>query len=181
MTTRWVLGTLLLALALLGLYLRGLAGRLDRLHVRVEAASNALDAQLVRRSGVALELATSGLLDPASSMLLAASAHGAQVADPATREEAESGLSQALRATLDAPEADAVLRSSETGRELAEEAAAACQRVVLARRFHNDAAAATLRLRRHRLVRYLHLAGRAPLPVTFECDDRPPACLSTPA
>jgi hypothetical protein len=180
MTTRWVLGALLLLLVLLGLYLRGLAGRLDRLHVRVEASADALDAQLVRRSGVALELATSGLLDPASSMLLAGAAHAAQAAEHPTREESESGLSQALRATLDAPEAAAVLRSSETGRELADEAAAACQRVVLARRFHNDAVAATLRLRRHRLVRSLHLAGRAPLPATFECDDRPPACLSAP-
>jgi hypothetical protein len=181
MTGRWVLAVAVVVLVLLGLYLRGLAGRLDRLHVRVEAAADALDAQLLRRSGVALELAASGLLDPASSMLLASAAHGAQAAEPEDREEAESGLSQALRATLDAPEADTVLGSSETGRGLLEEAAAACRRVVLARRFHNDAVAATQRLRRHRLVRALHLAGSAPLPVMFECDDRAPACLARPA
>ena len=65
----------------LGLYLRGLAGRLDRLHVRVDAARDALDAQLVRRTAAALELAHAGLLDPATSVLLAEEAYGAQTAD----------------------------------------------------------------------------------------------------
>ncbi|MCW2935819.1 MAG: hypothetical protein JWM19_6781, partial [Actinomycetia bacterium] len=47
------------------------AGRLDRLHHRVDAARTALDLALVRRSSSAYELASSGLLDPATSLLLA--------------------------------------------------------------------------------------------------------------
>src|SRR5208283_1939895 len=54
------------------------AGRLDRMHTRLEAAHAALDVTLVRRSSVALELASSGLLDPATSLLLAEAAHEAR-------------------------------------------------------------------------------------------------------
>jgi hypothetical protein len=46
------------------------ASRLDRLHRKVGASRAVVDAQLVRRATVAAELATSGLLDPASSVLL---------------------------------------------------------------------------------------------------------------
>ena len=70
--------SVVVALALLGLYLRGLAGRLDRLHLRVEAAQVALDAQLLRRATLVAELARSGWLDPATSLLLADAASGAQ-------------------------------------------------------------------------------------------------------
>ena len=55
-----------------GVYVSWRAGRIDRLHARVEMARAALDVTLIRRSSVALELATSGLLDPATSLLLAA-------------------------------------------------------------------------------------------------------------
>jgi hypothetical protein len=55
-------GTLVLVLVLIllfGLYLSWTATRLDRLHVRLDAAKVALDAQLVRRSAATLELARS--------------------------------------------------------------------------------------------------------------------------
>src|ERR1700759_4586283 len=59
----------------LGVYVSWGAGRLDRMHPRLEAARAALDVTLVRRSSVALELASSGFLDPATSLLLAGAAH----------------------------------------------------------------------------------------------------------
>jgi hypothetical protein len=74
-------------------YLSWTASRLDRLHARVEGSRAALDAQLVRRASVALELATSTLLDPASSVLLATAAHDAREAGADSREMAESDLS----------------------------------------------------------------------------------------
>ncbi|HTY73862.1 MAG TPA: hypothetical protein VMI11_15795 [Actinomycetes bacterium] len=172
-------------LALLGLlvvvvllYVRSLAGRLDRLHVRLEAAESALDAQLIRRSAAAAELAYSGVLDPASSLLLADAAHEAQVAsgaDLARREPVESALSSALRAAVDEVDVAAVDGSPQA--ELLDELRSACQRVQLARRFANDAARATLRLRRRPLVRRLGLAGHAPWPRVFEIDDAPPPAL----
>src|SRR5436190_21104542 len=60
----------------IGVYVSWRAGRIDRLHARVDMARAALDATLLRRSSVALELATSGLLDPATSLLLATAVYG---------------------------------------------------------------------------------------------------------
>ncbi len=48
------------------------------MHTRLQAARAALDVTLVRRSSVALELASSGFLDPATSLLLASAAHEAR-------------------------------------------------------------------------------------------------------
>ena len=59
------------AAVLVGVYVSWRAGRLDRLHKRTETARAALDAALVRRSSVAQELAACGVLDPATSLLLA--------------------------------------------------------------------------------------------------------------
>ena len=49
------------------------------------------------------------------------------------------------------------------------------QLLVLARRVHNDAVRDTLGLRSHRLVRWLRLAGTAPMPAYFEIADPAPA------
>lgn len=157
----------------LGWYLSFSAARLDRLHARVEAAREALDAQLVRRASVALELATSGLIDPAAGVILAAAAHWAREAPPPDRELAESDLSRTLRAVLDAEVVEAMSQTP-PGRNVVVELEAAAGRVELARRFHNDAVRAARTVRRQRVVRALRLAGHAPLPETFEIDDSPP-------
>lgn len=68
----WTVVALLLAGALaIAWYLSYTAARLDRLHARVEGSLAALDAQLVRRAEVALELANGADLDAASAFLLA--------------------------------------------------------------------------------------------------------------
>src|SRR5260370_30418612 len=87
---------------LVGVCVSWRAGRLDRLHARVEAARAALDAALVRRSAVALELAAGGLLDPATSLLIASAAHDARAAGQLD-EGAQSDLTRALRAALGQP------------------------------------------------------------------------------
>ncbi|MFR9674093.1 hypothetical protein [Streptomyces sp. TR06-5] len=167
-----------LGLALVGVYLSWTAGRLDRLHARIDAARSALDAQLLRRASVAQELATSGLLDPAASMVLHQAAHDARQAQEDHREVAESELSQALRAVFaDHAQVDEV-RAAPGGEEATAELAAAVRRVPMARRFHNDAVRAARALRRHRAVRWLRLAGHAPFPLAFEMDDEPPEALS---
>src|SRR5260221_9458171 len=90
------------AIAIVGVYVSWRAGRLDRLHARVEAARAALDAALVRRSSISVELAASGLLDPATSLLIAGAAHDARAAGE-PHERAESDLTRALRAALAQP------------------------------------------------------------------------------
>ena len=162
---------IIVALAILvGVYVSWRAGRLDRLHARVEAARAALDAALVRRSSVALELAACGLLDPATSLLLAGAAHDARSAGEPT-ERAESDLTRALRAALGQPGFRAALAARGRGDELLAELEAAAHQVFLARKFYNDAVAVTRSARRRWLVRLLRLAGGAPLPDFFEIDD----------
>ena len=157
-------------LALTGVYVSWRAGRLDRLHARLEAARFALDAALVRRSSVALELASSGLLDPATSLLLAEAAHDARAAQPA-RELPESDLTRALRAVFSQPEFRSSLTGMEGAQELLAELEGAAHQVFLARKFYNDAVAVTQAARRRWLARALRLAGNAAMPEFFEIDD----------
>ena len=65
----WPLISLLFAMLLIVWYISFTASRLDRLHHRVETTWGNLDAALHQRSGIALEIARSGVLDPASSVL----------------------------------------------------------------------------------------------------------------
>ncbi|GAA4918315.1 hypothetical protein [Streptomonospora salina] len=167
------------ALVLLSAYVSWRAGRLDRLHTRVETAYAALDAALLRRGAVALELAASPELEPASAVLLgdaAAYARRAHGGDRAAREQAESNLSRALRAVLDEPGfAEETAAADGAAADVAAEVRAAAKRVLLARRFYNNAVAGIREARSRRLVRLLRLAGRAPVPEFFEMDDEPPA------
>jgi len=169
----WVL----VAVIVLGAYIASTSNRLDRLHARLDATRAALDAQLLRRSAVTLEIAASGFLDPATSVLLAGAAHEARAVGADAREVDESELSAALRAAFDEPDAAATLAADMAGAELLEELEAAATKVPLGRRFYNDAVRANLALRKHRVVRWLHLAGRVPTPTFFEMDDEPPAHL----
>lgn len=173
-TIIWIVG---IAIAI-GLYLSWTAGRLDRLHARIDAARAALDAQLLRRASVAQELATSGLLDPAASLVLYEATHAARQAEEEQREVAESELSQALRAVFGEPEQVEAVRAAPGGEEAADELAAAVRRVPMARLFHNDAVRAARALRRHRKVRWFRLAYHAPFSPTFEMDDEPPTALA---
>jgi hypothetical protein len=157
-------------LALSGVYTSWRAGRLDRLHARLEGARYALDAALLRRSSVALELASSGLLDPATSVLLAGAAHDARSAESG-QEMAESDLTRALRAVFEQPGFRELLAGRDGAEELLGELEGAAHQVFLARKFYNDAVAATLRARRRWLAVLLRLAGTAPKPEFFEIDD----------
>jgi sensor histidine kinase regulating citrate/malate metabolism len=164
----------LVVLLLFGLYLSWTATRLDRLHVRLDAARVALDAQLVRRSAATLELARSGLLDVATAVILATAAREAQIETEDEREQAESALTRDLRAAFDDPVQLDQLRQTPEGTDLLQELGASMRRVQLARRFHNESVRAVRQIRGYRRVRYFRLAGRAPDKPTFEIDDEPP-------
>lgn len=179
-TISLVAGALAL-LVVVGWYLTFSATRLDRLHARLEGARSALDAQLVRRASVALQIASSGRLDPATGLLLADAAHEARETDGtdlAAREQAESNLTRAVRAAFADQSVAQDLAADPVGRELLRELSAACLRAQLARRFRNDVVRAVRVVRRKRVVRYLRLAGHADWPETFEMDDTPPEALA---
>jgi len=154
-----------------GVYISWRAGRLDRLHNRVETARTALDLALVRRSSAAYELATSGLLDPATSLLLADAVRRAKDADAAERDLAESDLTRALRAAFGQPGFRAELDGKEGAKELVGDVEAAAHQVYIARKFYNDVAARTIDARRRPLARVFRLSGNAPPPEFFEMED----------
>lgn len=145
----------LLAVLLVALWATATANRLDRLHVRTDAAWLALEAALGRRAVVARTLARAGHGRPEE---LGRRATTADAADRAEREDAENALSAALR---DVP-------TAQLSPELAAELADAQARVLLARRFHNDAVRDTAALRSRFLVRRLRLGGTAATPAYFE-------------
>ena len=134
------------------------ATRLDRLHVRTEAAWAALDAALCRRARAISGLDGSAALRCAADVALRAGSDLALRAGAAVREEVENELGRVL----------AVLDRRELEPACAGRLADAEQRVVIARRVYNDAVRDTLALRSHRMVRWLRLAGTAAAPRYFE-------------
>lgn len=171
------LGEVLLLIAFLW-HLSHQAGRLDRLHHRIDVASAALDGHLARRAATVADLATH--LDPASGVILAEAAYAARSCDPSdfdNRMNVENVLTSALKATLEDDEDVAELRKDPTINLLLDELVADSRRLELSRRFHADAVQACIHLRQQRLVRMFRLAGRAPTPRTMDFDDQLPASL----
>lgn len=175
----------LLALVLVAVWLSTTASRLDRLHIRLATAQASLDRQLVDRAAATADVAHSGALDPAGSLLLLAAADAARQAtgrsartgDVHARDAAESALSFDLRAVFGDAAAVASAWRTEAARPLLVELAETCDRVQLARRFHDDLGARTRAARSRLLVRWMRLAGHASWPVVVGLDDVPPAAL----
>ena len=134
------------------------ANRLDRLHVRCDLAWQALDAALARRAVVARAVAADAYGSGPEGRRLIALAAAAERAPRVGREAAENALSVELERVDPA--------TVPVG--LVAELADAETRVLLARRFHNDAVRDTLALRDRRAVRWLRLGGTAPAPAYFE-------------
>ena len=145
-------------------YLSYSATRLDRLHNRVETSWSNLDGLLQRRAAVALEIAKSEIADPASSLLLTAAAHQARDAEMSARSQAESGLSGALGLLLN----DGHLVSGSIEKDLLRELSELTDKIRVAIALHVDAVNRTQMVRRKPVFRIFRLAGRAPLPVTYE-------------
>ncbi|MFW0794548.1 NUDIX hydrolase [Gordonia sp. CPCC 205515] len=143
------------------------ANRLDRLNVRVDLARGSLDAALERRAVVTRSIAAgmiAGYDDEvrAAGHQLAAAADQAEHAPPEAREQAENRVSALLALT------DPAGRPQGLVVELAD----AETRVMMARRFYNDAVRDTRNLAERRLVRWLRLGGTATLPNYFEITER---------
>ncbi len=162
-----ILATLVVvAVVLLGLWCLWTAGRLDRMHLRVEAARASLLGQLQHRASVATELAIGGVGDPASAVLLLAAARSARESEG--RGDAEQWLAESeLTAMLLALELPAPQEEP-----LVADLTDAARKAALARRIHNDVAATTGRLHGRRRVRWFRLAGHARSPQMIDFDDR---------
>jgi hypothetical protein len=163
----WWIGVagLVLALLIVAVWALRTANRLDRLHVRYDLSWQALDAALARRAVVARAIAADACGISPQGRRLVALALAAERAPRWEREGSENELSTALAElstalTMDDPDAVPAALITELGE--------AESRVLLARRFHNDAVRDTLALREQRPVRWLRLGGHAPLPTYFE-------------
>ena len=158
----WLLVTglvlLLVALLLVGSWAFQTANRLDRLHVRYDLSWQALDAALARRAVVARAVAVDSYGAGPEGRRLKSLADTGEQAPRAAREAAENELSGAL----------ALVDPASLPVALVAELADAEARVLLARRFHNDAVRDTLALRERPAVRWLRLGGTAALPSYFE-------------
>ena len=169
--TLTIIVLVVLAVVLWGFYVSWRASRLDRLHNRAEAARTALDLALVRRASAAQQLASSGLLDPAASLLLGDAVRRARQVGPSERDLAESDLTRLLRATLGDPVFRKEFAGEDGAAELVAEVEAAAQQVFIARKFYNDLAGRTVDARRRPLAKVLHLSGSAKQPEFFDMDD----------
>jgi hypothetical protein len=145
-------------------YLTFSAGRLDRLHHRVETSWATLDSLLQRRAAIALEVARSAITDPATSLLLTASAYQARSADIEDRSSAESVLSGALGMMLS--ERESIVAKSDQA--LLFELEQLTDKIRIAIAMHVEAVTRTQLIRRKLVIRLFRLAGKAPLPVTYE-------------
>ena len=146
-------------------YLTFSANRLDRLHHRAETSWANLDAILQRRAALALDIAHTGAVDPATGLLLTAAAHQAREADIADRSEAESGLTQALLILV--KETDLTARFPELFQELE----LLTERLRIAISLHVEAVNAARARRKKLIYRIFRLAGHAPLPVKYAFED----------
>jgi hypothetical protein len=163
----WLIAAVCVAV-LLTLWITLTLTRLDRLHARVDAAQSALDAQLVRRAAALLQLAERSdprlpverIIDLTSTARAALALR--QWQDP-ERQAVENQVGRAIAGL----QADRARLPADAVTELVESAT----RVMIARRFFNDAVHDTRTLRARRMPRLLHLAGRRELPSFFDIDD----------
>ena len=145
-------------------YLSFSASRLDRLHHRVETSWATLDSLLQRRAAIALEIARSAITDPATSLLLTASAYQARSADIEDRSSAESVLSGALGMMLQ--ERESIV--TENDQVLLHELEQLTDKIKVSIAIHVEAVTRTQLIRSKIVFRVFRLAGTAPLPVTYE-------------
>jgi len=160
-------------------YLSTQAGRLDRLHHRIDVAQAALDTHLARRAGIVAEIASSDAFDLVTAAMLAQSAHDALSSgelEEDHRREAESDLTNVLCAALD--DVDELDLTDSVQRALMAELQQICGRVVMSHQFHTDAVTDCVKIRRQFLVKVLFLAGRAPMPKALDFQDQVPAALA---
>jgi chorismate mutase len=162
-----IIVSIFFVLLLSGWYLSFLASRLDVLHHRVETSWAHLDALLQRRAALALEIAHSKAVDPATSLVLTAAAYEAREANIVERSDAEIALSQSLRLLL----ADEGSMPSGLEVELINSLNALSEKISVGITIHTEAVQSAQALRSKLLFKIFRLAGHAPLPMRYSFED----------
>lgn len=162
-TSYWIV--LVLVLFIYAIYLSNVAGRLDRLHLKVENARQALDRQLALRTSICKEIIKLSVLDQnlVSELenALKDSIQEESLEIHTQQEwEIETRVSIALSNIFDDEKITKIIND----KKLLTEIAAAIRRVSYALTFYNDAAKSAIKVRRRWTVRFFRLFGRAAMP-----------------
>ena len=161
-------------------YLSNQAGRLDRLHHRIDVTSAALDGHLGRRAGIVAEISNASPFDPVTNAVLAQASHDALAAEPhelLDRIDVENELSEVLLSTFENSDELAESIDDPIIAQLVAELAIVCSRISLSHSFHTEAVNDCVIIRNQWLVRICRLAGHAQLPKTFNLCSEVPAAL----
>jgi hypothetical protein len=130
-----------------------------------------MDAQLVRRAAALLHVTEShdsGLPDGVRADYERIATHALNTSGAgAARQDAENAVGRTV--------VDLAARPRPLRQDAAEELQEAAARVLIARRFYNDAVRDTRALRARRLPRLFRMAGRRAMPEFFDIDDTVPA------
>ncbi len=162
-TSYWIV--LVLVLFIYAIYLSNVAGRLDRLHLKVENARQALDRQLALRTSICKEIIKLSVLDQnlVSELenALKDSIQEESLEIHTQQEwEIETRVSIALSNIFDDEKITKIIND----KKLLTEIAAAIRRVSYALTFYNDAAKSAIKVRKRWTVRFFRLFGRAVMP-----------------
>jgi hypothetical protein len=159
-----------LAAVLLTMWVTFTLTRLDRLHARLDAAQATMDAQLVRRAAALLHVADSadsGVPERMRSPYHDVATRALNTADAdGERQDVENAVGRAVAELAGSPQ--------ELRPDAAAELQEAAARVLIARRFYNDAVRDTRALRARRMPRVFRMAGRREMPQFFDIDDTVP-------
>lgn len=162
-TSYWI--TLFIVLLIYAIYLSNVAGRLDRLHLKVENARQALDRQLALRTSICKEIIKLSVLDEKLVNELENALKESikeELLEIHTKQEwdIESRVSIALNNIFDNENIAKIVNDQ----KLLAEIAAAIRRVTYALTFYNDAAKSAIKVRKRWTVRFFRLFGRAAMP-----------------
>ena len=162
-TQFWIVFVLIILIY--AIYLSNVAGRLDRLHLKVENARHALDRQLALRTSICKEIiklseVRKELISELENALRESIKEESLEVHTVEEWEIESRVSIALNNIFD--DENTVKKIDD--KKLLAEIAAAIRRVTYALTFYNDAAKSAIKVRKRWTVRFFRLFGRAAMP-----------------
>ena len=165
-TLTWIV----IAVVVAAIYLSQMAGRLDRLHIRVDNSRRALQDQLLRRASEAAELAAlPGATTPDLAVAFDTYAHVVR-RDEEINPEIEEALTVALNFALPDVQTIAAIAGVTGGSEILDELQGTCRKVEYAKTFHDDAVRQCQTMRGKPIVKIFRLWGTAAWPERLECD-----------
>lgn len=161
-------------------YLSVLAARLDRLHHKIETTEAALNSAFVRRASVVKNFAVSEFVDPVFAIFLfSAASLSLEISDSTIdlkRQKIENDLNSSLQQFFADILEFEFSKSTvvhvkkfeiQAWKQHLDDIEYSCRKIHFAQHFYNDAITDAQRLRKTRIVKIFHLAGKAQISKKF--------------